>query len=372
VAPLSHVLDTGAQRLHDLERALVNRASDLGLYLIYDRPARIDERPGLARTFYVERCVSDAQLERMIDAFRSVGVYVELFEGEQPFLAALIDGRLGSHGRSLQVIYNGIGFGIGPDAFEPGRMALLPSIADSYGMVCANSDAYTCALALHKFHSFVLLRALGVKVPPLWHYRLRSGWLSGAPPHGTKVIAKSTYEAWSVGVTEESIFVVDDSCEARVTKIAEAIGQPVTVQEFVAGTEVHVSVLACPELLVPSPMEAILEKAPGDRNKVMTIHDNLTKGAVTYRRFESDPDVIERLREAALKVFDILQIRGFGRIDFRVDDDGQAWLIDAAVTPSLDPGEAAPTALAALGFDHPSFMRAVVAATLGVQGLLVV
>ena len=55
-----------------------------------------------------------------------------------------------------------------------------------------------------------------------------------------KVIAKSTYENWSVGVTDASIFHVDDSCDARVATIAEAIGQPVTVQQFISGTEVGV------------------------------------------------------------------------------------------------------------------------------------
>lgn len=364
------VSDVDAHRLHAIERALVSHAPELALHLIYDRPSRVLERPGLARTFYAERCVSEPQLERMIDAFRTVGAYVELFEGEQPFLAALTQGRLDRIGRRLQVAYNGIGFGIGPDAFEPGRKALIPAVADSYGMVCVNSDAYTSALALHKFHSFLLLRSLGADVPPIWHYRGERGWLGGAPPVGLRVIAKSTYEAWSVGVTEESIFVVDESCDDRVAKIAEAIGQPVTVQQFIPGTEVHVSVLACPERIVAPPVEVVLEKAPDDEDAVMTIHDNLGDETVDFCLLGADEELLDGLRSTAVDVFDILQIRGFGRIDFRVDASGRPWLIDAAISPGLDPGEAAPTALAALGFDHPSFMRLVVAATLGSRGLL--
>ena len=120
-------------------------------------------------------------------------------------------------------------------------------MADSYGLIGTGSDAYSCAMTRHKHHSFLVLRSLGIDAPPVWHYRLGSGWLGTRPPEGVRVIAKSTYEAWSVGVTEESVFDVDASTELRLTKIAEAIGQPVTVQEFVAGREVCVFVLACPE-----------------------------------------------------------------------------------------------------------------------------
>ena len=90
------------------------------------------------------------------------------------------------------------------------------------------------------------------------HYRVERGWLGGRPPAGTKVIVKSTYEAWSVGVTDQSVFVVDEDCDYRVAAVAEAIGQAVTVQQFVSGPEVCIPVLACPEQIVGEPVEQVL------------------------------------------------------------------------------------------------------------------
>jgi hypothetical protein len=40
--------DLVLQRLLGLERALVDHAGDLALYLVFDRPERANERPGLA------------------------------------------------------------------------------------------------------------------------------------------------------------------------------------------------------------------------------------------------------------------------------------------------------------------------------------
>jgi D-alanine-D-alanine ligase len=359
----------GRLRLDAVEKALAERADDLAVFLVFDRPSIVAERPALARTFFAERCESEAQLDQLMEAFRSIGAYVELFENEPPFLAALAEGRLQSLGRELQVAYNGMGWGVG-GGFRPGRKALIPLVSDSYGVFCANSDGYACAIGMHKFHCFRLLASLGVDIPLVWQYRPQVGWVDGAPPEGTKVIVKSTYEVWSVGVTEESVFVVDDQCEERVSRIAEGIGQPVTVQEFISGPEVGVTVLSCPERVVPPPMESILTKAPGDPDAVMTIDDNLRDGRVTFSRFEDDPDVIERLRNSALKIFELLQLQGFTRIDFRVDDSGQAWPTDVSVSPGLESDGAAAGSLAEYGFDHQRFIRAVVAASLSARGAL--
>jgi D-alanine-D-alanine ligase len=301
----------------------------------------------------------------MINAFRSVGSYVELFEGERPLLKALADGRLQRIAKAMKVVYNGIEGGIAWDGFEPGRKALIPAVADSYGLICSNSNAYACALGRHKFHYFTVLRALGVRTPRTWHYRPSRGWAGGQEPtREVKVIAKSTYESWSVGVTDKSIFVVDKSCEERVAMIADQIGQPVTVQEFVSGTEVCVPVISCPERLVPPPLETILAKAPGDMDAVTTIHDNLLDEGVIHRRYEGSPEIMGELLQSAARAFDVLELQAFARIDFRIDEDGRPWVTDVGVSPSVSAEDSAFHSIAELGFDYPSFLRIVIAATL--------
>lgn len=360
----------GKHRLEALERALVDRAHELAVFLVFDQPARLDERPALAKTYFAQRCATDTMLEQIIEALRSVGAYVELFEDERSFIGALADERHLRLGRDLVIAYNEIGFGIGPGAFEAGRKALIPLVADSYGIACANSGAYPCALTLHKFHSFRLLDALGFDVPPVWHFSQEAGWVGGEPPTGLKVIAKSTFEAWSVGVTEDSVFVVDQSSEERLAAIAAAIGQPVTVQEFVSGPEVYVPIYSCPERVTSPPIESILSKAPENGDAVVTIGDNVTDNAIFYRRFDADTDLMRRLHSSALEVFDLFELRGATRMDFRIDSNGLPRLTDIAVSPGLEADGSAATSLALLGFDHARFIRTVIAATLSTHGLL--
>jgi D-alanine-D-alanine ligase len=358
------------KRLRALERAIVERAEDLAVFFIYDRPHRVTERRGLARTYFAQRCVSDEQLDLTLDAFRSVGAYVDLFEGERDFMKALAEGRLQKLPQNLKVAFNGIGWGIAFDGFKPGRKALIPLIADSYGIACANSDPYPCALTVHKFDSFLVLDALGVRTPKTWHYRPCRGWIGNRPPEGMRVIAKSTYEAWSVGVTDDSVFHVDESSEERVSAIADDLGQPVTVQEFIPGTEVCVPVLSCPKQIVTPPMEAVMARAPGDPDAIMTINDNLGKGAVSHRPFACSPELMNELRDSALQVFEIFDLRGLTRIDFRVDQEERAWVFDVAIDPGIGLKSSAYLSLAQLGFSHAGFLRIAIAATLATEGRL--
>jgi D-alanine-D-alanine ligase len=358
-------------RLRAIDAGLTKRGDELALFLVFDRPERVKERPGLARAFFAQRCATDLELNQMITVFRLAGAYVELFEGEQPMIESLANGRIESMGRPLKVVYNGIEGGIAWDGFAPGRKALIPAVADSYGVICTNSNAYACALGRHKFHYFTVMRALGIRAPATWHYRPDRGWAGGQSPlQGTKVIVKSTYESWSVGVTEESIFVVDDGCEARVATIAEQLGQPATVQAFISGTEVCVPVFSGPEPFVSPPMETVLSKAPGDMNAFTTIHDNLLDQAVLHQRYEGPAAVIEELATTALEVFDLLELQSFARIDFRVDQEGRPWVTDVGVSPGISNEDSAFHSVAELGFDHPSFLRVVVGATLASRGLL--
>jgi D-alanine-D-alanine ligase len=352
-----------------LEENLRARGEELALFLVFDRPTRVEERPGLARAFFAQRCVTDRQINRLLKAFRAVGSYVELLEGELPMLEALARSRIQSMKQPWKVLYNGIEGGISWDGFEPGRKALIPAVADAYELICANSNAYACALGRHKFHYFTVMRALGIRVPDTWHYRPQRGWAGDLEPvPGTKVIVKSTYESWSVGVTEDSIFEVDESCEERVRAIAEQIGQPATVQQFVAGTEVCVPILSCPELVVCPPVETILAKAPGDATAFTTIHDNLVDEAVTHRRFCGTDAAMEELTRNAVAAFEGLELQSFARIDFRVDEAGRSWVTDVGVSPSISIEDSTYHSVAELDIDHPTFIRAVVAASLATRG----
>lgn len=361
-------------RLQSLEASFRAIAPELAVFLVFNRPERVQDRPGLERALFRQRCLTDDRLEAVIVALRDVGAWVRLLRGEDEFLCAAAAGELHSTARPLTLVYNGIEDGVAPDGFAPGRKALIPAVADSYGLVCANSNPYACALGRHKYHYFTVLHAHRVPVPEVWHYRPGRGWAGDRrPPPGLRVIAKSTYESWSVGVSEDSVFAVDDHADERVASIAEEIGQAVCVQRFVPGVEVGVTVLGLPEPVATSPVEVVLRKAGGDPDAVMTMEDNLVVDAVSYRPFDASDGLLDRLDHIAVDCYEILELDAFARMDFRIDAGGVPWVSDVGVSPGLGPwGSSSYESVREIGFSHAEFIRLVMAASLLRAGSLVI
>ena len=323
------------------------------------------------QTHFARRCVTEAQLNSMIESLRDIGIYVELLDGDLDFIRAVSAERLQSIPRRHKLVYNGVEGGIGVGGFEPGRKALVPVVADAFGLVASNSNAYACSVGRHKFHYFTLLNALGVKAPPAWHFRLVGGWQGGATPTpGTTVIVKSTYESWSVGVSHDSVFVYDCKRDHQIRGIAASIGQDVCVQEFVAGPEVCVPVYATPERFTTIPVQAILTKAPGDPHAVMTFEDTSGDDALRHDPYPADAPGRQEMITAAVRAFEALELGAFARIDFRVDAHGQPWVIDVGVSPGIGPKSSAFRSAHAEGLSYDEFIRVAVAASLAHRGLL--
>ena len=60
----------------------------------------------------------------------------------------------------------------------------------------------------------------------------------------------------------------------------------------------------------------------------------------TPRSFEfdaSDGALLERLRELALDCWNRLDLCGYARVDFRVDDRGRPWILEVNANPCLSP-----------------------------------
>ena len=60
----------------------------------------------------------------------------------------------------------------------------------------------------------------------------------------------------------------------------------------------------------------------------------------TPRRFEFPPDdapLLEEMRRLCLKCWRHFGLRGYARVDFRVDGSGQPWVLEINTNPCLSP-----------------------------------
>ena len=77
------------------------------------------------------------------------------------------------------------------------------------------------------------------------------------------------------------------------------------------------------------------------------------------------PDALEtRVRDMCLQAFDLLGARGWGRIDFLLDERGEPWLLEANLVPGMTSHSLMPMAARAAGIDFAELVWRILEDTL--------
>ena len=75
---------------------------------------------------------------------------------------------------------------------------------------------------------------------------------------------------------------------------------------------------------------------------------------------ELTPELEARLGDQALRAFRALKLRGYARMDFRVDHSGETWCLEANTLPGMTPTSLIPQAAAAIGVLFPDLCERIV------------
>ncbi|HET7436912.1 MAG TPA: hypothetical protein VFN10_19545 [Thermoanaerobaculia bacterium] len=316
----------GWAAIDSLVDRLRSRAGELAIAVVANRKQQVgaDYDGYSVQTEYF----SDEELEQIVGAMRALGLYVKSYFSEDDFIEAVIHGEVSELPRALKLVYNSAQTGVGP-----GRKALIPAFCRLHSMPTTSSDAYVVSLARHKYHTACVLKTAGVPVPGTWCYMPRRGWLSDArPPEGTRVIVKLTYESASIGMDADSLRYSDGTLDDFVETIAARYDQSLTVQEFIRGYEVETPVIGLAQPFSPTVVGISIDGHRELRDQFLTYQRVF---ADDYGFYSYEERLAPAIKSAAGTAFDALGIRGFGRIDFRINSGGDFYVIDVATNPHV-------------------------------------
>lgn len=144
----------------------------------------------------------------------------------------------------------------------------------------------------------------------------------------------------SEGISQVSYAENEKETLARVKFIHERLGVDAIIEEFIDGRDVYVSILGNEKLSVFPPRELFFKQVPDDEPKFATFR---SKWDAEYRKkwgidsgwAAAMPESTERkLGNICKKIYRLLQIQGFGRIDLRIKED-KIYFIEANPNPSI-------------------------------------
>jgi D-alanine-D-alanine ligase-like ATP-grasp enzyme/GNAT superfamily N-acetyltransferase len=274
---------------------------------------------------------------------------------------------LGNVQRKLEVLKPDCVFNLVETLDGSGRLIhLAPALWETKGLTFTGSSADALYLTTHKGLAKERMFAAGLSIPP-WIVRSTTdsspviyGSDDGAPDDW---IIKSIWEHASVGLGDGSI-LRGISSEA----VAERLPAGFFAERFIDGREFNLALLAGPngpEVLPPA--EIVFVDFPADKPKIVGYPAKWDETSFEYthtvRRFAdpaTDGHLIDKLKRLALRCWEVFELRGYARVDFRVDAHGKPWILEVNTNPCLSPDSGFAAALNTAGIAYADAMERIV------------
>ncbi len=282
-----------------------------------------------------------AQADAVSDALRELG--------HKPvrLTCGLNFSRLQSELRSIEP---GLVFNLVESLDGTGRLIhLFPSLLDAMALPYTGACAEAVMLTSNKLLAKAMLDGAGLPTPvwtaPSNAWSLRRFRLSRENPRHW--ILKSVWEHASVGLDAEAVVEAASGrlLETLMAQRASMLGGACFAEAFIEGREFNLSLLDSPEgpQMLP-PAEIIFEGYPSGPSRIVDYQAKWDANSYAYhhtpRRYDFDPsdlELLEQLRDLSLGCWELFGLRGYARVDFRVDRHGRPWILEINANPCLSP-----------------------------------
>lgn len=154
------------------------------------------------------------------------------------------------------------------------------------------------------------------------------------------LIVKGLRVEGSEGISQASIVDSDERLVERVAFIHGTVGTDAIAEEFIDGRELYVSVLGNKQLKVFPVWELTFENLAPGAHAIATAS---VKHNPAYQRrrgiFQSAAELDDALRSKIVRttrrVYRLLELDGYARIDYRLKPDGSLYFLEANPNPDL-------------------------------------
>ena len=250
---------------------------------------------------------------------------------------------------------------------------LVPALLEALGIPCTGVPSTAFLETTDKLHAKRRLSAAGLPTPA-WLGDPRAaaagseGRLAPELDSRAKFIVKPIYEDASVDLTDASVVPGVVAARARLA----ASQRPAFAELYVEGREFNLALLEKPggvELLPPA--EISFEAWPDGKPRIVGYaakwRDDSFESTHTPRRFDfpsSDAPLLAKLQALAHACWRLFALRGFARVDFRVDAQGKPWILEVNANPCLSSNAGFAAAAKRAGFSLRDVVERIVAVAL--------
>jgi D-alanine-D-alanine ligase len=166
----------------------------------------------------------------------------------------------------------------------------------------------------------------------------------------------------SIGIGSDALVNDATALMKRVLAIHEKFNDAALAEEYIEGREFYVGILGNREPLAFPPIEMDFSGLPDGAPRVLDSKAKWSKESAEYKGTKSvmadvNDELRARLQKVSLDAYRALRVRDYGRVDLRLTDTGEIYVIEVNANCYLEQESEFATAAAAAGLEFPAMIN---------------
>jgi D-alanine-D-alanine ligase len=184
------------------------------------------------------------------------------------------------------------------------------------------------------------------------------------------LFVKSASEESSLGISQASLVDSDDKLAERVRFVHDSVGTDAIVEQYIEGRELYVAAIGNDRVRTLPVWELDFGKLaetgePIATERVKHSLEYQKKHGIDAKRAENlDPNLVRALERTTRRVYRMLELDGYARVDYRLTATGEIYLLEANPNPEIAEKEEFASAALAAGLSYRQLLQRVVALAL--------
>jgi D-alanine-D-alanine ligase len=181
------------------------------------------------------------------------------------------------------------------------------------------------------------------------------------------LIVKSQVEEASIGIAEASLVNNDEKLAERIEFMHAKVGTSLILEQYVDGRELYLGVMGNTRLQALPVWELEMRRLRSDAPRIATrrVKWNLKfqerRGVEIGPARDLPPEVERLLVKTTKRLYRLLQLSGYARVDFRLDAEGRLYFLEANPNPDIGYGNEFAEAAEAAGIDYAPLLDRIIA-----------
>ena len=177
------------------------------------------------------------------------------------------------------------------------------------------------------------------------------------------LIVKSLTQEASIGISQASVVEDEAKLRERVQFIHESISTDAIVEQYVEGRELYCGILGNQRAQVLPVWEMTFAKMPEGQHRIATERVKWNAkyqekvGIATGEAKDLPEGIADRVQHVSKRVFKVLELSGYARVDLRLDSQGQIHVLEANPNPQIARSEDFAESAKHAGMNYPALLQ---------------